>query len=392
MGATAAWFRFGVDHGLYHPRPVRRQPNTVLFYARPATPRRAVPMGMLALGELWRRRPDVRIVLFGTDDEIDASFPYELLGLVSPETLAQRYREAAVGVCLSLTNYSLIPQEMMACGLPCVDLSGRSPEAVFGRDGPVELAEPDPLSIADAVEALLTDADRWRRRSEAGLAFVADATWERAARQVEAGLRAALSERLTESASARASSSGTPRRAATLRTQKSHGPTHPGRNRLARSNTSGSSESIEWRSRLRKTKRDVGFERATLHPRRAGERGAGGVAVQRDLLRPNVAHTDGDLLPFVDLADRGVLVGGIGIAAKKPAATELPPRVRSMHADGERLPKATGVARPQTHTAELLWNCYRGLADRGPGTQLGCRNGRHYADREGQLAPVSSSD
>ena len=194
-GRDGKWFRFGVDHGLYHRRPVRRQPNTVLFYARPATPRRAVPMGMLALGELWRRRPDVRIVLFGTDDEIDASFPYELLGLVSPETLAQRYCEAAVGVCLSLTNYSLIPQEMMACGLPCVDLSGRSPEAVFGRDGPVELAEPDPLSIADAVEALLTDADRWQRRSEAGLAFVRDATWERAARQVEAGLRAALRER-----------------------------------------------------------------------------------------------------------------------------------------------------------------------------------------------------
>ena len=35
-------------------------------------------------------------------------------------------------MCMSLTNYSLIPQEMMACGLPCVDLAGRSPEAVFG--------------------------------------------------------------------------------------------------------------------------------------------------------------------------------------------------------------------------------------------------------------------
>ena len=74
-----------------------------------------------------------------------------------------------MGLCLSLTNYSLIPQEMMACGLPCVDLAGRSPEAVFGRDGPVELAQPDPIALADALERLLDDEHAWARRSEAGL-------------------------------------------------------------------------------------------------------------------------------------------------------------------------------------------------------------------------------
>ena len=51
-----------------------------------------------------------------------------------------RYAEAAVGLCLSLTNYSLIPQEMMACGLPCVDLAGGSTDAELGRDGGVEVA------------------------------------------------------------------------------------------------------------------------------------------------------------------------------------------------------------------------------------------------------------
>jgi hypothetical protein len=66
---------------------------------------------------------------------------------------------------------------------------------VFGTDGPVELAPSDPLAIADAVEALLSDEARWTRRSNAGLAFVEGATWERAARQVEKGLRRALAER-----------------------------------------------------------------------------------------------------------------------------------------------------------------------------------------------------
>jgi O-antigen biosynthesis protein len=194
-GRDGSWFRFGVDHGIYRPRRIERRRDTVMFYGRHVTPRRAVPLAMLALDELHRRRPDVRIVLFGDTDPPETTFPYEFLGVVNPEVLAWRYSEATVGLCLSLTNYSLIPQEMMACGLPCVDLAGRSPEAVFGRDGPVELAEPDPLAIAGAVESLIDDEKRWARRSNAGLAFVEGATWHRAAAQVEQGIRSALAER-----------------------------------------------------------------------------------------------------------------------------------------------------------------------------------------------------
>jgi glycosyltransferase involved in cell wall biosynthesis len=195
-GRHGSWFRFGVDHGIYRPLPaVERRRDTVLFYCREATPRRAVPLGLLALDELWRRRPGLRLVLFGDPIRAWTTFPYEHLGVASPEMLARSYAEATVGVSLSLTNYSLIPQEMMACGLPCVDLAGRSPEAVFGRDGPVELAEPNPVALADAIERMLDDEQAWTRRSEAGLAYVADATWDTAAQQVEQGLRAALRER-----------------------------------------------------------------------------------------------------------------------------------------------------------------------------------------------------
>ena len=194
-GRRGTWFRLGVDHATYRQLPVERRDDTVLFYSRDATPRRAVPLGLLALDELHRRRPDLRIVLFGDNDRTDTSFPHEHLGVVAPQELARHYSEATVGVCLSLTNYSLIPQEMMACGLPCVDLAGRSPEAVFGGDGPVELSAPDPIALADSIEALLADELRWRKRSEAGLAFAADASWDSAAEQVEAGLRAALRER-----------------------------------------------------------------------------------------------------------------------------------------------------------------------------------------------------
>jgi GT2 family glycosyltransferase/glycosyltransferase involved in cell wall biosynthesis len=194
-GTEGSWFRLGVDHSTYRPLPVERRRDTVIFYARPTTPRRAVPLGLLALEALRTRRPDVRIVTFGHKTTLHSTLAYEALGVASRAQLARSYSEATVGLCLSLTNYSLIPQEMMACGLPCVDVRGGSSEAEFGSAGPVELAEPDPVALADAIEALLDDDALWHRRSQAGLEFVTDADWAHAASQVEQGLREALRQR-----------------------------------------------------------------------------------------------------------------------------------------------------------------------------------------------------
>jgi glycosyltransferase involved in cell wall biosynthesis/SAM-dependent methyltransferase len=194
-GARGSSFQLGVDHGVYRPRDIPRRRDTVIFYAREVTPRRAVPLGLLALQELQRRRPDVRFVLFGNDGPIEAPFAYDDLEVASPEELSWAYSEATVGLSLSLTNYSLIPQEMLACGLPCVELSGRAIESVFGADGPIELASADPTQIADALERLLGDPGLRERRARDGLVFTAAHTWERATLEVEDGLRKALWER-----------------------------------------------------------------------------------------------------------------------------------------------------------------------------------------------------
>ncbi|MFI4992219.1 MAG: glycosyltransferase [Solirubrobacterales bacterium] len=193
--ASADAFQLGVDHSLYQPRPVTRRQDTVIYYARHVTPRRAVPVGLMALSELHRRRPDLRIVLFGDEGQLESPFPYEHLGVLTPPQLATLYSEATVGLCLSLTNFSLMPKEMLACGLPCVELAGVSAESIFGANGPLELATLDPQAIADALERLLDDRERWERRSREGIEFVASHTWEHATDEVEAGLRHALRER-----------------------------------------------------------------------------------------------------------------------------------------------------------------------------------------------------
>jgi glycosyltransferase involved in cell wall biosynthesis len=194
-GAHGSWYRFGVDSDVYRPLPHARDRDTVVFYARAGTARRAVPLGLLALEELVRRRPRTRVVTFGQDEPVRTGLDHESLGVAPPAALAAAYARATAGLCLSLTNYSLIPQEMMACGLPSVDVLGGSGEVEFGRDGGVEFAAAEPLALADALEALLEDRALWARRSEAGLRFVHDSSWAAATRQVEDGLREALRRR-----------------------------------------------------------------------------------------------------------------------------------------------------------------------------------------------------
>lgn len=194
-GAEASSFDLGVDHDHYHALPTHRREDLVLFYARPTTARRAVPLGILALEELHRRRPDVEIALFGEARELATPFPHRHLGVLAPDALAHAYASATVGVVLSLTNPSLVPTEMLACGLPVVDLATPSMVATFGHDGPLVLAELTPQAVCDAIERLLGDLVERADRSRAGTELAAGRTWPHAAEQVESGLRTALARR-----------------------------------------------------------------------------------------------------------------------------------------------------------------------------------------------------
>jgi glycosyltransferase involved in cell wall biosynthesis len=199
-GASATHFDLAVDHQLYRPGASRRTPGErprereelVVFYARAVTPRRAVPLGLRALAELARRRPGVRIALYGEERRLEVPFKHEHLGVLDGRGLAELYGRASVGMVLSLTNPSLIGLEMMACGLPCVELASESMLSTFGADGPLELARAEPGALCGAIERLLDDPGRRERVSRAGLELMVGRTWAAAAGQVEAGVRGAL--------------------------------------------------------------------------------------------------------------------------------------------------------------------------------------------------------
>lgn len=155
-GVEARTAEFGCDTAVYRlTNPQRR--TGVVFYARRETARRGFELGVLALREFHRRHPDHEIHLFG-DPAARAPFPATNHGVLRPADLAELYNRCAAGIALSFTNLSLVPDEMLACGmLPVVGRSGYSEASI---DNPyVSWASPTPFGIADALsDAVRPDA------------------------------------------------------------------------------------------------------------------------------------------------------------------------------------------------------------------------------------------
>ena len=126
---AASWFRLGVDHERLPPRAGRAPArHGGLLRARAAT--------RAARGAARRARARRSCTAAGRTSASCCSARRSRARRCLRPRASRRRRargarrgataEATVGLCLSLTNYSLIPQEMLACGLPCVDLAGAS--------------------------------------------------------------------------------------------------------------------------------------------------------------------------------------------------------------------------------------------------------------------------
>jgi glycosyltransferase involved in cell wall biosynthesis len=142
------------------------------------------------LTELHRLMPEVELHLYGSRQLAEKTFPFPAkvhAHLPAIEDLARLYRDADVGVVFSTTNPSLVPFEMMACGLPVVDIYRAGNEINYGgRRDIALLADPVPANMAMEVAELLDNADERARRSKAGLELVSTfPSEEQMARRVE---------------------------------------------------------------------------------------------------------------------------------------------------------------------------------------------------------------
>lgn len=195
-GLDARYFECGTDTDTYaFAGEEGREPGLVAVYAREETERRAVELAIAGLATAFERRPGLRVVAFGSSQRPTAPFPLEDVGVRPPRDLAALYRRASVGVVFSLTTHSLVAHEMMASGLPVVELEGDNVSSALGESGElVELAERTPDAIADAVERLLDDREHAAAMATRAREFVEERTWERAGDQVESALLDYLAE------------------------------------------------------------------------------------------------------------------------------------------------------------------------------------------------------
>ena len=156
FGVTARVAQFGCDTDTYRVTNPKAR-GGVIFYTKRDVARRGYALGVLALRDFHRRRPEAPIHLFG-DPTVQVPFPAVNHGSVTPARLSELYNDCAAGIALSFTNVSLVPDELLACGV--VPVVGDNPYARGGLDNPhVRWTEQTPRAIADALTAVV-DGER----------------------------------------------------------------------------------------------------------------------------------------------------------------------------------------------------------------------------------------
>lgn len=113
----------GVDTDTYHLAADFARENAVCMLYQPEKPRRGNALALEALRLVQKEIPDLKIYLYGSDERIETPFSAEQLGVITKlSELNELYNRCRAGICISLSNPSRIPFEMMAAGCIPVDL------------------------------------------------------------------------------------------------------------------------------------------------------------------------------------------------------------------------------------------------------------------------------
>ena len=167
------YFDFCADRRIYRPLPEAKKEHAICFVYQPDKPRRCSVLGIEALGIVKFLRPDVKIYLYGSNIKGNVWFEHENLGIIPLEKCNALYNKCEVGLCISSSNPSRIPFEMMAAGLPVVDLYMENNFFDMPNEG-VRLANTTPESIAQALIEILDHPETAAEMSEAGKRYMAD--------------------------------------------------------------------------------------------------------------------------------------------------------------------------------------------------------------------------
>ena len=184
---TEGFFELAVDHSIFFPTVSSSETEVpkVAVYSRAGTERRLSEMVIHGLNILHKRGVKFEVLFFGSKKiPVTAQFPHSVLGVIAPRKLAQLYRSANIGMVFSATNYSLVPLEMMACGLPVVEFDGENTRQTYPKDT-VEFSSPSPDSVANTVETLFQDRLRREQLKQESAKFIQSLDWEKSVKSIE---------------------------------------------------------------------------------------------------------------------------------------------------------------------------------------------------------------
>jgi glycosyltransferase involved in cell wall biosynthesis len=171
-GRVVPYLDFAFDRDIYNPSLFTGR-SGVIFYAKEDTPRRLYELGVKTLQLVSKIDPTVPIKFYG-GGKTPSTLPFvtNYGSTLSNQELASEYQKSMVGIAFGPTNPSGIPYEMMACGLPVVDVQvyGENSNKYF--DDSIVLCEPNPASLAKEIFSLYCDNNYWTNRSNAGKVFV----------------------------------------------------------------------------------------------------------------------------------------------------------------------------------------------------------------------------
>ena len=173
FGLTCRSLDFCADTNLYRPRLEGTAAEfAIAAIFQPDKPRRAPLICLQALQQLQAVLPHLKIYTFGSP-HAPLNLKCNHLGIIPPARLSSIYSQCLAGLCVSMTNPSRLPFEMLAAGLPVVEAHRDNNFYDLPPEG-VLLAELKPESIKEALLDLVANANLRETHRQAGLKFMAD--------------------------------------------------------------------------------------------------------------------------------------------------------------------------------------------------------------------------
>lgn len=195
--ANSQYFDFCSDHSVYHPMKEINKEKAVCFIYQPNKPRRCSVIGIEALGIVKYMRPEVKIYLYGSKQKGNVWFEHTNYGIISIEKCNELYNQCSVGLCISSSNPSRIPFEMMSAGLPVVDIYMEN-NLYDMPDQAIRLAHDTPESIAEAIISILDDPEEQERMSKAGIEYMQDKSLKKGFEQFYNAVNNVLEDRIPD--------------------------------------------------------------------------------------------------------------------------------------------------------------------------------------------------